>query len=77
MRTDGGSSGSPVLVTYKAQRENLPMIVGVHSRCPDKEENKWNYGYFLLPFLSNIHECIVGNEQLKDEYVTFVLQEEA
>jgi hypothetical protein len=77
VRTKKGSSGSPVLVTYEAQRGNLPMIVGVHSRFPNEEANKWNYGYFLLPFLSNIHECIVGNEQLKDEYVTFVLQEEA
>jgi hypothetical protein len=30
-RTLGASSGSPVMVTYRFENENVPMIVGVHS----------------------------------------------
>jgi hypothetical protein len=76
VRTRKGSSGSPVLVTHEFEEHNWPIIVGVHS-CGSKENSKkWNYGFCLLPFLSNVHEYVAGKEDLDKKTIMLKQQNE-
>ena len=47
VRTEGGSSGGPVFVTFG---DDNPVVVAIHVEPGDKE-NKCNYGTLLWPFL--------------------------
>jgi Cft2 family RNA processing exonuclease len=76
VRTRKGSSGSPVLVTYEFEENNWPIIVGVHSRGPTGNSNHWNYGFCLLPFLSNVHEYIAEKKELHEKTIMLKQQNE-
>jgi len=47
VRTEGGSSGGPVFVTFGYDN---PVIVAIHAESGDRDK-KCNYGTLLWPFL--------------------------
>ena len=46
-RTEQGSSGSPVFVTFG---DNQPIIVAIHHKSGDAHD-AWNYGTLLWPYI--------------------------
>ena len=46
MRTEGGSSGGPVFVTFD---DDKPVVVAIHAESGG--DKKCNYGTLLWPFL--------------------------
>ena len=53
VRTEGGSSGGPVFVTFN---KDDPVVVAIHVEHPEDRGDKFNYGTLLSPFLRRFEE---------------------